>query len=176
MLLTKPLGTGVLLTAFKRDTLTAEQYEATVRTMAELNASTARMMLKYEVHAGTDVTGFGLVGHAMQMAEGSGVTIVFEESDLPLLPGAVEWCKAGMIPGGGTRNREFYGPRVRISDEISEEMAKLAFDPQTSGGLLLAMPQGDALKLLADLQKAGNADAEIIGRVTERGEFPIELV
>jgi len=175
MLLSKPLGTGILMTAFKRDRLTDEQYAAAIKSMSELNAATARAMRKYEVHAGTDVTGFGLIGHAMQMAEGSGVTLKFEESDLPLLPGAIEWCRAGMIPGGGVRNREYYGPRVRISAEVADEIAELAFDPQTSGGLLLALPESQAIALLGDLQTAGNLDAAIIGTVLPAGEYPIEL-
>jgi selenide, water dikinase len=176
LLLTKPLGTGILMTAFKRDALPADQYAAAVKQMTELNAASARAMLKYDVHAATDVTGFGLVGHAMQMAEGSDVTLCFEESDLPLLPGALDWCRAGMIPAGGKRNREFYGPRVRIAEEIANEMAEVAFDPQTSGGLLIALAESDALKLLADLQDLGNLEAEIVGRVTAVGKFPIELV
>jgi selenide, water dikinase len=88
----------------------------------------------------------------------------------------LEMCRAGMIPGGGRRNREFYAPRVRISDEIAEPMAELAFDPQTSGGLLIALPEDDAMVLLAELQQGGNLDAEIVGRVEERSEFLIELV
>lgn len=175
LLLSKPLGTGILMTAFKRDRLTPEQYAAAVKSMSELNAATARAMRKYDVHAATDVTGFGLVGHAMQMAQGSGVTLKFEESDLPILPGAIEWCKAGMIPGGGKRNREFYGPRTRIYAEVADEMAELAFDPQTSGGLLIALPEKHALSLLADLQAEGNLDAAIVGAVVSAGEFPIEL-
>jgi selenide,water dikinase len=176
LVLTKPLGTGILMTTFKRSELPAEQYAAAVRTMSELNANASRAMLKYEVHAATDITGFGLSGHAMQMAEGSGVTLRFEESDLPLLPGVLEWCRAGMIPAGGRRNREYYGPRVRISDEIADEMAEMAFDPQTSGGLLIALPEHHALKLLGDLQAEGNLEAEIIGCAVAAGEFPIELV
>ena len=133
-------------------------------------------MLKHRVHAATDITGFGLVGHAAGMAQGSGVTLVFEESDLPLLPGALEMCRAGMIPGGGARNRQFYAPRTRISEEIADAMADLAFDPQTSGGLLIALPEDDAIALLAELQQAGNFDAAIIGRVQKQGDFLIELV
>ncbi len=176
LVLTKPLGTGVLMTAFKRDKLPPDQYEAAVKTMVELNAASAHAMLEYDVHAATDITGFGLAGHALQMAEGSGVTLEFEESDLPLLPGALEWCRAGMIPAGGQRNREFFGPRVKVSDEIAEEMAAIAFDPQTSGGLLIALSENDALKLLADLQAQGNLDAEIVGHAEPAGEFPIKLV
>jgi selenide, water dikinase len=176
LVLSKALGTGVLMTAFKRDQLSDEAYEAAVRSMVQLNADAALAMLKFDVHAATDVTGFGLVGHALKMAEGSGVTIVFEESDLPLLPDALEQCGAGMIPGGGQRNREYYAPSVRISDEVSDRIAELAFDPQTSGGLLIALPDAQALPLLAELQRTGHRDAAIVGRVTTRADFPIELV
>jgi len=176
LVLSKPLGTGILMTAFKRDQLGDEAYQAAVRSMVQLNANAALAMLKFDVHAATDVTGFGLVGHALKMAEGSGVTFVFEESDLPLLPDALELCGAGMIPGGGVRNREYYAPSVRISDEVSEQIAELAFDPQTSGGLLIALPDADALALLAELQKSGHRDAAIVGRVTARADFPLELV
>jgi selenide,water dikinase len=176
LILSKPLGTGVLMTAFKRGKLPADQYAAAVRWMCELNAETARAMLEYEVHAATDITGFGLVGHASKMADGSGVTLRIEESDLPLMAGALECCRAGMIPGGGLRNREFYAPRVRISDEVADEIGELVFDPQTSGGLLIAAPQSAAIKLLGDLQRAGNMEAAIVGRVDPRGEFLIEVV
>jgi selenide,water dikinase len=176
LVLSKPLGTGILMTAFKRDQLGDEAYQAAVRSMVQLNANAALAMLKFDVHATTDVTGFGLVGHALKMAEGSGVTFVFEESDLPLLPDVLELCAAGMIPGGGQRNREYYAPSVRISDEVSEQIAELAFDPQTSGGLLIAVPDADALALLAELQKSGHRDAAIVGRVTAHADFPLELV
>jgi selenide,water dikinase len=176
LLLSKPIGTGVLMTAFKRGKLPDDQYAASVRWMCELNAATAHAMLKYEVHAATDITGFGLIGHAAKMAEGSDVTLHLEESDLPLMAGALECCRAGMIPGGGKRNREFYGPRVRISDEVADEIGELVFDPQTSGGLLVALPENDAMKLLVDLQAGGNTDAAIVGRVLARGEFLIEVV
>jgi selenide,water dikinase len=110
------------------------------------------------------------------MADGSGVTIVFEESDLPLLPGALECCREGFVPGGGTRNREFYSPRTKVSAEVSDEMAAIAFDPQTSGGLLIAVPDVEAIKLVAALHRAGVSDACIVGRVAERSDFAIELV
>jgi selenide,water dikinase len=176
LVLTKALGTGVLMTAFKRDRLAQEFYDSAVKSMAELNAAASGAMLKYRVHAATDITGFGLVGHAAGMAQGSGVTLVFEESDLPLLPGALELCRAGMIPGGGARNRQYYAGSVRINEEIDDAMAELAFDPQTSGGLLIALPEDDALKLLADLQQSGNLDAAIVGRAAPQSDFLIELV
>lgn len=176
LVLTKSIGTGVLMTAFKRDRINPEHYAAAVRSMSELNAAASTAMLKYQVHAATDITGFGLAGHAIGMAEGSGLTLIFEESDLPLLPGALETCRAGMIPGGGKRNREFFGPQVRISDEVAESMADLFFDPQTSGGLLVALPEDEAPLLLAELQQAGNLDAAIVGRAVERRDRPLEVV
>ncbi len=176
LVLTKPLGTGVLMTAFKRDRLAPEYYDAAVATMTQLNARAAEVMLQFEVHAATDITGFGLVGHSSKMADGSGVTIVFEESDLPLLPGALECCREGLIPGGGTRNRDFYSPRTKVSAEVSDEMIAIAFDPQTSGGLLIAVPDADAIKLVAALHRAGVADACIVGKVIDRTQYAIELV
>ena len=176
LILTKPLGTGVLMTAFKRDRLAPEYYDSAVAAMVQLNARAAEVMLQFEVHAATDITGFGLVGHSSKMADGSGVTIVFEESDLPLLPGSLECCREGLISGGGTRNRQFYGPRTKISEEVSEEMIAIAFDPQTSGGLLIAVPDRDAISLVAALHRAGVSEACIVGKAAERSGFAIELV
>ena len=176
LLLTKALGTGVLMTAFKRDVLNPEHYTSAVNSMVQLNAGGATIMLNHELHAATDVTGFGLLGHAFKMADGSNVTLVFEESDLPLLQGALEQVRAGMIPGGGTRNREYYAPQVKISDEVSGEMVALAFDPQTSGGLLISIGESESVATLAELHKAGCTDAAIVGRVEPRGDLPLELV
>lgn len=176
LILTKPLGTGVLMTAFKRDRLAPEHYDSAVAAMVQLNARAAEVMLQFEVHAATDITGFGLVGHCSKMADGSGVTLVFEESDLPLLPGALECCREGLIPGGGTRNREFFGPAVKISEEVSDEMISIAFDPQTSGGLLIAVPERDGISLVAALHRAGIAEGCIVGRVGKRSAHSIEIV
>lgn len=176
LLLTKALGTGVLMTAFKRDALNPEHYTSAVNSMVRLNADAETIMLNHEVHAATDVTGFGLLGHAFKMADGSNVTLVFEESDLPLLQGALEQVRAGMIPGGGTRNREYYAPHVKVSDEVSEEMVALAFDPQTSGGLLISVPESQSVAMLAELHKTECPDAAIVGRVEPRRDLPLELV
>jgi selenide,water dikinase len=175
LILTKPLGTGILMTAFKRDRLAAEYYDAAVRWMTELNAAAAAAMLKYEVHAATDVTGFGLAGHGFKLADGSGVTLRIEESDLPLMAGALELCREGMIPGGGKRNREYYGRHVKISDEVADEVGEIVFDPQTSGGLLIALPEREATALLSDLHRGGSTEAAIIGTAMMRGEFAIEV-
>ena len=176
LILTKAIGTGVLMTAFKRDHLGRTEYDAAVRSMSALNAAAATAMLHYEVHAATDITGFSIGGHGSRMADESGVTMRLEESDLPLLPGALDALRAGMIPGGGKRNRDFFGPRIRIAEEVGPEMAELLFDPQTSGGLLIALPEAQALPLLSELQAGGNEVAAIVGRVVAQGQFAIELV
>jgi selenide, water dikinase len=176
LILSKPLGTGILMTAFKRDALADDDYAAAVQSMSMLNAAAASAMLKRDVHAATDITGFGLIGHAMKMAEGTGVTIMFEESDLPLLPGVLEQVRAGMVSGGGQRNREYYEQSLEIAEEVSEEMIEIAFDPQTSGGLLIAVPSSEATALVAELQASGHRDAVQVGRVSERGDSPIRLV
>ncbi len=176
LVLTKPLGTGILMTAFKRGQLPQDQYSAAVTTMATLNAASSRAMLEHNAHAATDITGFGLLGHACQMAEASGVCLVIEEWYLPLLAGAVEWCRAGMLPGGGRRNREFFGPKVAIGEEVGEEMIEIGFDPQTSGGLLIALAENDAQALVEELHRQGNTDAVIVGRVEEAGQFPVRYI
>ena len=175
LILTKSLGTGILITALKRDRLSAEFYKGAVASMTQLNSSAAAAMRSYDVHAATDITGFGLAGHAAKLATGSGVTLRIEESDLPLLAGTLELCRDGMIPGGGRRNREHYGPKVRISDEVSEEMQEILFDPQTSGGLLIAVPEPQAMQLIAKLHRSGSSEAALIGSVINRSGFAIEV-
>jgi selenide,water dikinase len=133
-------------------------------------------MLKNEVHAATDITSFGLAGHGVKMAEGSGVKLCVESSQLPLLPGARHWSGRDMTPGGGRRNREFFGPKIQISEDVSPALAELIFDPQTSGGLLIAVPDREADALLGDLRLGGNLEAAIVGCVGEAGSFAIEVI
>jgi selenide, water dikinase len=175
LLLTKALGTGILMTAFKRDRLGDQDYRGAVASMVELNASAAAAMLHFDVHAATDITGFGLVGHGVKMAAGSGVTLRIEESDLPLLGGTLDLCRQGMIPGGGRRNREFYGGQVKISDEVAEEISEIVFDPQTSGGLLIALSEPEALRLLKELHRSGSPEAAIVGCVINSTGFALEV-
>jgi len=176
LFLTKPLGTGTISTALKAEAASQPHVEQAVRWMTTLNRSASLAMVRAGAHAATDITGFGLAGHATRMADGSDVTLVIEESDLPLLPGVLELNSEGMTPGGGKRNREFFGPGVKVSEEIAEEIADIVFDPQTSGGLLIALTESEAHSLLGELQRTGNTEAAIIGRVAPRGRFSIELV
>lgn len=143
LFLTKPIGTGVLATALKRESLSAEATAALVETMAATNALAAQACREVEVHALTDVTGYGLLGHALEMAAGSGVAVEIDAAMVPLLPGAVEAVVAGAIPGGLTANRAWVADRVSLAG-VDETFQALLCDPQTSGGLLAAIAPGAA--------------------------------
>jgi selenide,water dikinase len=165
LVLTKPLGTGIVATALKRDAGTPADYAAAVRSMTTLNAAAARVLRAFEVHACTDVTGFGLLGHAYEMAHGSGMALAFTAAHLPLLPGARALAAAGVVTGGCARNREWLVDKVAVDAGVPADLAEIAWDPQTSGGLLVAVPGGAAARLLRALADAG-VQAAHVGRVT----------
>ena len=176
IVLTKALGTGILTTALKRGTLADETYDALVGSMTTLNRRAAEVMAGFEVHAATDVTGFGLLGHGYEMAHGSDVTLRLEAKHLPLLPEAEAMAAAGHVPGGGKRNRTWLADKVALAEGIPPARAEVCFDPQTSGGLLIAVAgeQGDAL--VEALHAAGIPVARRIGEARARGAAWIELV
>ena len=176
LVLTKPLGTGVLTTAAKADLLEPEQYDRLIRSMAQLNAKAAEAMLQCrEIHACTDVTGFGLLGHADEMAAGSGVTVRIYSRRLPLLPGALELAEMGIIPAGAYRNRDYVMPRLSIGENVPQARLDLISDPQTSGGLLIALPMEDAGALVSALW-ADCPDSAIVGTVLPRADHTLEIV
>ena len=175
LVLTKPLGTGVLTTALKAGAVAAADLAVSVESMKRLSGPAAEVARSTGVHAATDVTGFGLIGHGVQLADASEVSLVFEAESLPLFERAEELALAGHVPGGGRSNRSYFEPRVRIAAGVTEGCRLVAFDPQTSGGLLLAVP-GEAAEPLVDaLREAGWGSAVQVGRVAARGEFPVEL-
>ena len=153
LLLTKPLGIGILTTAAKVDMTSPESMALTVRLMTTLNKSARDAMVKYRVHACTDVTGFALMGHSTEMAQGSDVEIHLNVDDIDLIPEAVELARLGVLPEGMYRNRNFAEPYV---DAGGIELARrdVLYDPQTSGGLLIAVDPADADALYAELQGA----------------------
>jgi selenide,water dikinase len=165
LVLTKPIGTGVLTTALKRDLLTAADLAPAVKSMATLNAGAARAMLATRVHAATDVTGFGLIGHLHNMLAASGLAAELEASAVPLLARAEELAERGAIPGGTKRNREALAADVRFAPAITEAVRVLLFDAQTSGGLLIAVPAERAEALIAALRREGTPAAARIGRL-----------
>jgi selenide,water dikinase len=176
VILTKPLGTGILTTALKRAHLHEEEYAAAVTSMATLNDKAARVMLRHTVHACTDITGFSLMGHACEMAMGSGVTLHLHASALPLLPGALRLALEGYITGGCKRNRSYLADKVRVASSVAQDFNEVAFDPQTSGGLLIAVPEQESQALVRDLQAEGVLAAALIGGVLPRGEVWVELL
>jgi selenide,water dikinase len=167
LLLTKKLGTGVISTALKRGIADPAHVQAAIDSMLTLNRGACEAMLAFEVHACTDVTGFGLIGHAREMALGSGVTIEIAAAQIQFLPGAVDYARQGAIPGGLKNNRDFASCVVEGSSEVDD----LLYDPQTSGGLLISIAERDA----AALERKYPA-AYRIGRVLDRGGKAIRLV
>ena len=169
--LTKRLGTGVIGTALKRGIARDEDVRAAVDSMLTLNRRACEAMLALEVHGCTDVTGFGLIGHAREMALASGVTIEIEAAGVRFLPGAEEYARLGAIPGGLKNNREFASCAVELARELAPEVETLLYDPQTSGGLLIALPEPDAAGLVKRFPEAYR-----IGRVLPRQATPIRIV
>ena len=167
LVLTKPIGTGVLSTALKRDLATAAEIAPAVQSMTTLNAGAARAMRATGggVHAATDVTGFGLLGHLHNMLAASGVSAEIDAAAVPLLPNAAELVARGAIPGGTKRNREALAPHVTFEPGVAEAMRVLLFDAQTSGGLLIAVDPDRANTLLGALQREGTPVAARIGRL-----------
>ncbi len=172
LILTKPLGSGILNTAAKAGLLEEPAQSALIRTMTALNAAAGAVMARFEVHACTDVTGFGLVGHALEMAAGSGCSIALFMKELPLLPGTLEFARMGVIPAGAYRNRGQAQGRAIFPDGVPLERVDAAFDPQTSGGLLISVAPGQANALLRELC-AVCPDCRMVGEVRSRGTWEL---
>ncbi len=166
LLLTKPLGAGMITTAAKGDVAAAEHLSAAVEAMLQLNRVGAKLVPKFGLQAMTDITGFALLGHGYEMAEHSGVRLRIEVDSLPFLPGAREYAESWLFPGGSNRNREHFGQWVSSAAGISEELLMLLFTPETSGGLLVAVPQETLSQVEAFLREAGQA-YWVIGQVAE---------
>jgi len=164
LLLTKKLGTGVISTALKRGLAQEAHVSASIASMLTLNSAAAEAMEKFEVHAATDITGFGLLGHARELAIASGVTLEIEPARVQFLDGALEYARAGAIPAGLKNNRDFVAGCLEGASEFED----LLCDPQTSGGLLISISEPDAARFTQKLPAAYR-----IGRVLERRQKPI---
>jgi len=169
LILTKPLGTGIVAFAAQIDRAPPEAVQAAARSMTALNRVAAELMLQFGAHGCTDVTGFGLIGHLAEMAAGSRADVEIVWDDLPLLPGVLELVGQGIIPGGVERNRESSAAAVTLGKGVGQAMLDVCMDPQTSGGLLIAVPQGKAGGLLKALHARGVAEAAVIGKVRGKG-------
>ncbi len=174
LILTKRIGTGIISTALKQGRASGEAVEASIVSMATLNRAASEAALAFEVHAATDITGFGLLGHAREMALASAVSLVVESGQIEFLPGAVEYSRQGFLPGGLKRNIEFVSSCVQIQSTVPEQVRNLLYDPQTSGGLLMAVATRDAQPLLARLREL-NVPAQIIGEVIPKTHPLIEV-
>jgi selenide, water dikinase len=175
LLLTKPIGSGVIATGIKNDVAPAESIEAAVAAMEELNASAADAMLAAGARAATDVTGFGLLGHLQRMLLASGVSAEVAANRVPLLPGAEDLARAGQIPGGSRRNREHLDEWVTWDESVSEELRVLLTDAQTSGGLLIAASPAILPALRAEMNERHVAAVDI-GAVTAERAGTITVV
>ena len=174
LLLTKRIGTGVISTALKQNRANETALKAAVESMLTLNRAASEAAMPFQVHSATDITGFGLLGHAREMAAGSKVSLVIDSAAVEFLPGALDCARANFIPAGLKRNIEFIAGCVEFSNGVAEEVRTLLFDPQTSGGLLLSVAPEDAPRLLSALRER-NVPAREIGEVVEKTK-PLILV
>jgi selenide, water dikinase len=175
LVLTKPLGTGVMSTALKGKHITEEAMEPVTRSMTTLNKIAAEAMIDLGAHACTDVTGFGLIGHASHLVQEGDLGIEFDFSQIPAFPEVMDLLKKEICPGGLGRNREFYSPSVIFKGRIAQYRRDVLFDPQTSGGLLISLPPATAEKLVEKLHSAGVTSAAIIGRIIRQPEHKITV-
>ncbi len=165
LLLTKPLGTGIINTALKGRIGNEEVVSKAVKCMVALNDKASELMMAAEVHACTDVTGFGLLGHACEMIEGTDVGMVIESSRVPFFREVIGLVKMGLVPGGTFRNKEFRMNMVEFNSGVPGYISDILFDPQTSGGLLISVPGSDAESLLKRMHEVGIEEAAVIGEV-----------
>ena len=173
LILTKPLGTGILSTALKRNRIRPEWMDPLVKSMTGLNRIPAGKFPDYSVHAVTDVTGFGLLGHLLEMSRAGKVSARIAADQIPVLPGVEESVRSGMVPGGSRQNLDFVEASVRWERELAGEMRIILADAQTSGGLLISLPAGEADDYLAEIRAEGCRDAAIIGEIVEKAGHAI---
>lgn len=172
LVLTKPLGIGVLTTANKAQLLDEKTYDQMVEAMATLNKYAKDVMMEVGANACTDVTGFGLIGHASEMAKGSGLTIELYSKEVPIIEAAIDFAKMGIIPSGAYSNMAFVRDNVRFAQDVPQYMQDLLVDPITSGGLLISLPEEKAHELVEKL-KGVTICNQIVGRVTAKQDKAI---
>ncbi len=174
LVLTKPLGIGIITTAMKAGYAEEEVIALATRQMAALNKRASELMIEAGVHACTDVTGFSLLGHASEMLRGANIGFVIESARVPLLPKVQEYARRGAIPGGVYRNKDFYSPYVET--KLPDEIMLILYNPETSGGLLMALPEKSGEALVARMHQEGLKDAAIVGRAVSEPKGKISVV
>jgi selenide,water dikinase len=173
LILTKPLGSGIIATAIKKDKAPRSIMEEAVNVMTNLNSGGAKAMNAVGVNACTDITGYGLLGHLLEMCQGSKISATIEFNEIPLMQGVFELAQKGFIPGGTKRNLDHVTPNVNFSKNISQEQKYLLADAQTSGGLLISVPKDKAEDLQNLLMENQCLSSSVIGQVYNSAEFPI---
>lgn len=176
LILTKPLGTGIISTAVKAGVVNEELVRKVTRCMATLNDKASELMQEVGVHACTDITGFGLLGHTIQVAESSQVGIELHLASIPYFSEVIQFSQQGFCPGGLYRNKDFYSNKVKFINQIPEYMQDILFDAQTSGGLLICLSPRKAELLLDRLQQAGVEDAVSVGEVVSEPKGMVTLI
>jgi len=174
LFLTKPLGTGIITTAIKKGMASKEDADEVVRVMSELNRKAAELMVRNGAHAATDITGYGLLGHAFEIAEASGVSIRIDFGSLPLLNNVFKYAEDGALTGGANANREYIEKKVQLSEQLTKPETDLLFDAQTSGGLLVALPEKSAGAFIKNAVNSGLSVFEI-GLVVKKDTFMITI-
>jgi selenide,water dikinase len=176
LVLTKPLGTGIIATALKGGMASDEAVTKMVESMVTLNRKASEWMKKFGTHACTDITGFSFIGHSLEMATASHVGMVIQSKAIPIFPEAMEYAKLGLVPGGAHSNRQFFSCKVEADTNFSPLLMDILYDPQTSGGLLISLPSDEAEKLVIALKKEGNLYSSIVGEVVREHPGKIQLL
>ena len=176
LILTKPIGTGVISTALKAGRASAESRTAMTASMCSLNKTASEIMVKMGAHACTDITGFGLLGHALTLSRSSNINLTIIAGEVPLLPGADEYAMLSLFPGGSSRNFDYVAPHVEWDSNLTEKSKMLLCDAQTSGGLMIAIEKEKAGKLVDELHANGISAARIIGHVDTGNPLPLHVV
>jgi len=175
LVLTKPIGTGIISTALKGGMASEDSVRQIVESMTTLNRKASQWMQALGAHACTDITGFGFIGHTLEMAMASQVGMLIQSENIPVFPDAMEYARLGLIPGGAHSNRQFFSCRVDVDPRVSSLLIDLLYDPQTSGGLLISLPSGEAERLVATLKKDENIDSFVVGKVVEEPRGKIQI-
>jgi selenide,water dikinase len=176
LILTKPLGIGIINTAVKADLADEVTCKKAVESMSYLNKDACEAMIKVGINGCTDITGFGFLGHAYEMAEASDVSLEIWSDYLPIIKESVDFAKMGIIPAGAYNNEGYLNKHVNFAAGIKQEIRDIMHDPQTSGGLLISVSEENAEKLMAELRVRNKTDFNIVGKVKEKGEHSIEVI
>ncbi|ABR48478.1 selenide, water dikinase [Alkaliphilus metalliredigens QYMF] len=175
LILTKPIGTGVLNTAIKVDMVDESQYEDAVKVMVTLNKYGMEALKDFNISACTDITGFGLLGHAYEMAKGSHVSLEIYSDQVPFIAGVKEFARMGIIPGGMYANKKHIEKDVNVNGDVEEVIMDLLYDPQTSGGLLVSIAEEQVEEAIEKLTELNLTEFAVIGKVVEKDEFTIYI-